>query len=95
MRGIAMLLLSLLLTAPVHAQALTAREVGNRLAISTGPDLKQLLEQLGVPSEIVDYYSLSDIVGFIGSTSARVRMLRMDTALSLRLGSACAKFQQR
>jgi hypothetical protein len=64
MRGIAILLLFLLLSAYGGAQAPTAREVGNSLRLSTGLELKQLLEQLDIPPEIVDEYSSSDIVGF-------------------------------
>ena len=64
MRGIAIFLLFLWLPASVLAQAPMAREVGNSLRTSTGTELKQLLEQLDLPPEIVDYYSSSDIVGF-------------------------------
>ena len=64
MRGIAIFLFFLFLPAVVPAQTPTAREVGNRLKTSTGPELKQILEQLDAPAEIVDYYSSSDIIGF-------------------------------
>ncbi len=64
MRGIAIFLLFLWLPASVLAQAPMAREVGNSLRTSTGTELKQLLEQLDLPPEIVDYYSSSDIIGF-------------------------------
>src|SRR6185437_13377275 len=61
---ILMLLLFLLLPAHVYAQAPTAREIGNRLRTSTGSELKQLLEQLELPPEIVEFDSSSDIIGF-------------------------------
>jgi len=64
MRGIAILLLFLLLSAHGGAQAPTAREVGNSLRLSTGPELRQLLEKLDLPPEIVDYYSSSYIIVF-------------------------------
>ena len=64
MRCIAILLLFLFLTAAVPAQAPTARDVGDRLRASTGPELKQVLEQLDLPAEIADYYSASDVIGF-------------------------------
>jgi hypothetical protein len=61
---IASLLLFLLLPALIHAQAPTAPEVGNRLRTLKGSELKQLLEQLDLPPEIVEFYSSSDIIGF-------------------------------
>jgi hypothetical protein len=61
---IASLLLFLLFPTLVHAEAPTAREIGNRLKTSTGAELKQLLEQLDLPPEIVEFYSSSDIIGF-------------------------------
>lgn len=64
MRGIAILLLFPLLCAPGGAQAPTARDVGNGLRSSTGPELRKLLEQLDLPPEIVDLYSSSHIIGF-------------------------------
>jgi len=64
MRSVAVFLLFLFLRSVVPAQAPTAREIGNRLGTLKGAELKQLLEQLDLPPEIVDYYSSSDIVGF-------------------------------
>lgn len=64
MRGIAIPLLLLMLSAHGGAQAPTAREVGDGLRLSTGPELRHLLEQLDIPPEIVDGYSSSGIVGF-------------------------------
>jgi hypothetical protein len=64
MRCIAILLLFLWLPANVPAQAPSASEVGDRFRTLTGPELKQLLEQLDLPPEIVDSYSSSDTVGF-------------------------------
>jgi hypothetical protein len=59
MRGIAILFLLLLLPANVRAQTPTAREVGNGFRTLRGPELKQLLQQLDLPPEIVDGYSSS------------------------------------
>jgi|ERR1035437_1232400 hypothetical protein len=59
MRGIAILFLLLLLPANVRAQTPTAREVGNGFRTLPGPELKQLLQQLDLPPEIVDGYSSS------------------------------------
>jgi hypothetical protein len=64
MRGIAVFLLFLWLHANVLAQAPMAREVEDSLRTLTGTELKQLLVQLDLPPEIVDYYSSSDITGF-------------------------------
>lgn len=61
---IAILLFFLLSSAHGGAQAPTAREVGNSLRLSTGPELKQLLEQLDIPPEIADAYSSRNIHGF-------------------------------
>jgi hypothetical protein len=63
MRGIAIFLLVLLLSAHGTAQTPTAREVGNSLRLSTGPELRRLLEQLDVPPAIVDWYSSGGIIG--------------------------------
>jgi hypothetical protein len=64
MRSVAVFLLFLFLCANVPAQAPVAQEIGHRLRTLKGAELKQLLEQLDLPPEIVDYYSSGDIVGF-------------------------------